>query len=80
MLQKSSLCFKDKDNALCRRASETALRAASLHAESGLGVKCYCTLLRVIMRDEWLVVMTCTSELLGNQGFNLLRVKCNYAN
>ena len=24
-------------------------------------VKCYCTLLRVIMRDEWLVVMTCTS-------------------
>ena len=46
----------------------------------GSRVKCYCTLLRVIMRDEWLVVMTCTSELLGNQGFNLLRVKCNYAN
>ena len=42
-----------------------------------LRVKCYCTLLRVIMRDERLVVMTCTSELPGNQGFNLLRVKCN---
>ena len=27
----------------------------------GSHVKCYCTLLRVIMRDEWLVVMTCTS-------------------
>ena len=27
----------------------------------GSHAKCYCTLLRVIMRDEWLVVMTCTS-------------------
>ena len=73
--------FLSRPKALCRRTSETALRAASLHAESGLA--CQMLLHTVACNYAWRVASSNDlyySELLGNQGFNLLRVKCNEEN